>query len=528
MIAGGGTASFGPGSPLFPSPLDTTGQPRTFVYPTGWNYQQTQGDTTRIVDGATLRQMAQSYDILRKAIEIRKDEIASLDWDIVPRQKKGSARVTTRQANRQITLRHMFKRPDHRHSFQTWIRMAVEEILVVDALSLATMRDMTDAVAGWRLIDGLTIHPLLDISGDRPLAPTPAYQQIIYGYPRLDCIDADDGVPFAAILSYFAHNDIADPVELRYRPQTRRVYSPYGFSRVEMFLVHINNALRFQLWETAFWTDGNVPQALVAVPDNWTASQIAEFQAIWDARMSGNQARQRSLQFIPGGSQLLNSDATIEHSKNYADYLISMTCLCMDVTRRELGLEGKESVYDGEGKSSPLSSSSETHMERLSLRPLAHWLKSEIFDPILENDLDAADFEWTWPTLMSQNERAQAELNQVLVFSGQKSLDDVIVEQGYDPPGIGRFVVAGNKVLYEPDLKLATTQGAAALAASLATAMSAVNAQAPATPLPDSLTTPSGSSPLPAQKPRSMDTNERAAFGPILEEIPYGTRPNPS
>src|SRR5258708_37653326 len=57
--------------------------------------------------------------------------------------------------------------------------------------------------------------------------------------------------------------------------------------------------MRRELSKLNYYTEGNLPPALASVEDDWSADQIAEFQAKFDAVNAGDLAAQRRLQFIP-------------------------------------------------------------------------------------------------------------------------------------------------------------------------------------------------------------------------------------
>jgi phage portal protein BeeE len=102
------------------------------------------------------------------------------------------------------------------------------------------------------VLDGATIKRLIDDWGRTPLVPAPAYQQILKGLPAV----------------YYS----AD--ELIYAPRNPRVHKAYGFSPVEQVQMSVNIALRRQIYQLQYYTEGNVPEALIGVPESWNPDQI--------------------------------------------------------------------------------------------------------------------------------------------------------------------------------------------------------------------------------------------------------------
>ncbi|HFB4348226.1 TPA: phage head morphogenesis protein, partial [Neisseria gonorrhoeae] len=49
-----------------------------------------------------------------------------------------------------------------------------------------------------------------------------------------------------------------------------------------------------------YYTAGSVPDALVGVPETWSADDIRRFQEYWDLLLSGETAQRRKMRFVPG------------------------------------------------------------------------------------------------------------------------------------------------------------------------------------------------------------------------------------
>jgi DNA polymerase III alpha subunit (gram-positive type) len=147
------------------------------------------------------------------------------------------------------------------------------------------------------------------------------------------------------------------------------------------------------------------------------------------------------------------------YALEFSNYLIDITCVATGVTRQELGLEPANS--EGLGGSGLHDAMESVHNRRLVR--LANFLADVIFTPILQEEFGLQNFVWSWPALEAQDPRAHAELNQILLFSAQKSLDEILMEQGQEPVGIGRFLNLGGKLLFEKDMLNMQSEGTLAL-----------------------------------------------------------------
>lgn len=256
QAADGGTAWFGPLAPMAPAaPADVAG--RQWDYPAGYNLS-VGPRPYEPVTFATVRQLADGWDLLRLVIETRKDQVARMAWTI-----KSRTGGDTTQA---VLATGFFQRPDGLRGWTDWLRLLLEELFVIDAPALYCRRDRAGRLTALLPLDGATIKPVIDAWGRPPqpyeeagraVWPT-AYQQVLKGFPAVD---------------YSTH-------DLVYRPRNPRVNRAYGLSPVEQIIATVNIALRRQLFLTDYYTEGNIPDSLIGVPDSWTPDQIASYQNI--------------------------------------------------------------------------------------------------------------------------------------------------------------------------------------------------------------------------------------------------------
>lgn len=445
-------ATLGPGLPPAPFPLG--GDPRQWQYRIGWNLPTEPGEGR--VDAQTLLQLADSYDLLRRCIEIRKYELVALEWDIVPRERNNRKKVKAihdKHADLIDQIKQVFTYPEaymrqsgkqwQRQGIRTWdewLNGLLEDYFVLDAMTIYPRPKLNGELLALERVDGSTIKPMLSIDGRTPIPPAPAYQQYLYGIPRAS----------------FTLND------LYYKPRNLRNRSPYGYSHVEQALILINWALRMQLWYSAYFTDGSIPEGLLETPEGWTPDQIWDFIDQLNTRLAGNPKALRQFMPAPAGGKWLPIKA-FEFNEGLQDYIVTMTCALLDVMPIELGFMPRHgSGLGGKGFSEEQTA---TH-HRKSLVPTAKWLES-IFTQIIHQwygQYGADELEFSFIELrdVEDTERDNADIN--LVKTGIKSLDEVITERGGQPIGVGRiFVVGPNQILFEPDLIKGSQEGAAAI-----------------------------------------------------------------
>ena len=100
---------------------------------------------------------AEASPLLRAVIETRKDQIAALNWTVRPRDPRGGAGLGARSD----AARAFLATPDRRHDFATWLRILIEDMLVIDAACLYPRYTRSGALYSLDVIEGANIKPLI-------------------------------------------------------------------------------------------------------------------------------------------------------------------------------------------------------------------------------------------------------------------------------------------------------------------------------------------------------------------------------
>jgi hypothetical protein len=201
--------------------------------------------------------------------------------------------------------------------------MLLEEVFVTDAPALYMSRDRSGRLKALLPLDGATIKPVIDPWGRPPqpyyedgkLVYPAAYQQILKGYPAIDYSMRD----------------------LIYRPRNLRVNRVYGMSPVEQVVTTVNIALRRQLYLLDYFSEGNIPDSLIGVPESWTPDQIASYQKYWDAYFDGDLSRRRRAKFVPGGvAKTFIQTKEPELKGPFDEWLARIVCFAFSISPRAL------------------------------------------------------------------------------------------------------------------------------------------------------------------------------------------------
>ena len=110
---------------------------------------------------------ARALPLLRLVIETRKDQLAAQNFAVRPRA--GGVSDPALQARVAKALAFL-ARPDKRHAFGDWLRMLVEDMLVIDAATIYPRFERGGGLYSLDIVDGATIKPLIGEDGRAPAA----------------------------------------------------------------------------------------------------------------------------------------------------------------------------------------------------------------------------------------------------------------------------------------------------------------------------------------------------------------------
>jgi hypothetical protein len=381
-----GGVPFAPGVPLDPRPINAPrpdsgrAEPRRFDYPVSANLP---GVDLRVVPWKVLRDAADQVDMIRRCIEVVKATIIGHGWDItvsdeaVDRERREHPNETDNQVATGLRdelsedidrIKTWWQYPDRGNGFDfhSWLTQTLEEILVLDALSIYPRMTLGGDLFSFEVLDGSTIKPLLDEQGNTPRPPYPAYQQILLGFPRGEFVaDAVAGPDGTVEIPDAYRTD-----QLIYARRNVRTFTPYGFSPVEQALGSADMWLKRQAWMRAEYTDGVMPSGWLTSDSNYTPDQLRAYTAVLNDYLSGLTSERHRFQMLPKGITPVESkDAAERYKPDYDEFLLKLVCSHFGVLPSSLGFT-PHSGLGGKGH----QEGEEDSQDRQSTRPLVEWL----------------------------------------------------------------------------------------------------------------------------------------------------------
>lgn len=430
------TVPFAPGRPLIPALInppreDGRTAPRRYEFPVAWNLQITE---QRVVPFRLLRDVADSSDLVRKCIEVVKAAVSGMDWDIAPLPSAterfladnpdagtaAAARAARESLAEDITrCKDFWQMPDRINGLSTpeWIAMALEEMLVIDALSIYPNKTLDEEnLHSLEILDGATIKPLLDDRGSRPIPPHPAFQQILWGFPRGEFTASADAD------GEFTVDDLV------YAPRTRRPFTPYGYSAVERALPVIDLYMKRLQWLRTEFTDGVTPQMFIETDATYGGNPelLRAYERVFNDDLSGKtEARQRMRLLPEGMSPSYPPGMDSKFKSDFDEYLVKQVCSHFGVLPTQIGFApkgglGGSGVQEGE----------QLNAEIIGIRPIILWL-TDLMNQLSYRFLNMPrDLGFQFSTDAEEDGLVDAQRRQIQLQTGELTLNEARSEIG--------------------------------------------------------------------------------------------------
>jgi hypothetical protein len=200
----------------------------------------------------------------------------------------------------------------------------------------------------------------------------------------------------------------------------------------------INIALRRQVMQLNWFTEGNVPRGLITSPDGWSSKQIAEFQQWFDSTMAGNLSERSKSVWAPFGSKyqtIKDPPLKDEMDEWLARVVMFAFSLPPDAFIRQRNRSTSETAR-------------QTAQEE-GLGPLLLWVK-RLVDEIVQKRMGHKDLEFRWQELNETDPQVQATILVDYVKNGINTPNEARDTLGLEPIEGGddaMFVLATGPVL---------------------------------------------------------------------------------
>jgi HK97 family phage portal protein len=349
---------------------------------------------------ANLRRFAET-PVVRRAINIVKDRVASLDWQV--RLKRDCRTEDVSYVQRRLrALRHALEHPNPSDTFRTLMEQVIEDSLVggFGAIEMETTGDMEQPFSLWP-VDGATIQidPKWDGNSD-----SVRYAQ-------------QTGLPGTNALIQLRDD------ELMYFRTNPRSYTPFGLGALEVAFETVNSFLAAHGFAGKLASNSVVQYALWM--NDATPSQQERLIRWWQDEVEGtgrvpllsSPEKPEVLRFAAG------TDADLR--MNWQQFLIRMIANAFSLPPLLLGLEQDVNR----------STASELMDEAFqsAIVPMARLIAEHITRDLFAKRLGWSEFEFVFNQLDATDEMERVEVQTALLAAGVLTVNEVRAMRGLAP-----------------------------------------------------------------------------------------------
>ena len=349
-------------------------------------------NTTPRPTAANLRRFAET-PVARRAINIVKDRIASMDWKIAIRRGYSNVDVPDATA-RMALLRRGLEEPNTSDSFRTLIEQALEDLLVggFGAIEMEFTGDPERPFHLWA-VDGATIE--IDVTWNGDLAK-PRYAQATQGFAQKKLIPLFDD-------------------ELMYIRLNPRTHTPFGLGRLEVAFETVNQFLSANRYAGRLASNSVVQYALWL--NDATPEQHDRLIRWWQDEIEGTgrvpllscEQKPEVLRFAGG----TDADLRIQ----WQEFLLRIIANAFELPPMLLGLE-REVNRSTAGELADEAFQS-------AIVPVARLIEEHITRDLFAKKLGWREFEFCFNDLESRDEMQELQIQTELLKAGVLTIDEV-------------------------------------------------------------------------------------------------------
>ncbi len=351
---------------------------------------------------ANLRRFAET-PVVRRAINVVKDKIASMDWQV--RVRRGYSEVEVKDAQGRLkVLRRCLEEPNTSDSFRVLWEQVLEDLLVggFGAVEMEATGDPERPFHLWP-VDGATIQIDARWNGD-PEKPRYAQATGRLGQESLVSLLDDE-------LIY-----------LRLNPRT---YTPFGLGRLEVAFETVNQLLSANRYAGRLASNSVVQYALWL--NEATPEQHDRLIRWWQDEIEGTgrvpllscEQRPEVLRFAGG----TDADLRLE----WQEMLIRLIANAFDLPPMMLGVEADVN------KSTAGEMADEAFQS--AVVPVAKLLAEHITRDLFAKKLGWREFEFCFNDLESRDEMQELQIQTTLLGAGVLTVNEVRAMRGLGPVG---------------------------------------------------------------------------------------------
>lgn len=378
----------------------------------------------------TLRRAANSVHVARICITTLKEKITKTKWVVQPIDQMERKKSKDDKRIKEITA--LLKRPNsNSETFRTLLDKMLEDLLVLDAVSIEKTRFPDGTLAELHYVDSSTIRPVFDEYGNQDIEiplksekegmttlPT-SYVQILnnsqYGGPESGDIIA--AWPKRDFMYFHQH------------PQGSMDGYGYGLSPLEGVLSVVSNLLNADNFNSTYFEEGAFPPIILQLVGQINQRDLEAYREYMIQELTGNFHRPAIMAGATKAEVINLKDQTNRDMQfmEYTQFLARLLAAAYGMSGQDIGLtdevgsknvsETQKDISEGKGYTSVLT------------------LLKEVINEQVIADFGYDDLEFEWVAIDSTEPDIASQIYDKSLRNGTMTLNEVRQKLGETPYG---------------------------------------------------------------------------------------------
>jgi len=377
----------------------------------------------------TLRRAANSVHVARICINVLKEKVTKTEWVIKSKDPAKDPNPAEKEKVERL-LRHPNKNSE---TFRTLMDKILEDLLVLDAVSIEKTRYPNGDIAELHFVDSATIRPVFDEFGNQNvMLPLPTVNaggdMEVLPVSYLQVMDNSQygGPESGDVIAAWPKEDM---IHFHMHPQGSLEGFGYGLSPLEGVVSVVANLLNADNYNSNYFEEGSFPPIILHLAGQINQRDAEAFREYMVQEMTGNFHRPA---FMAGGEKMEVVDLKADSNRDmqfmeYTVWLAKLMCAAYGLSPQDIG------ITDDVNRST-----SET-MEDLSNQKgygsILHLLKNVINDQIILSDFGFDDIEFDWIGEDNIQPKDAADIYDKGLRNGMYTLNEVRAKLGETPFG---------------------------------------------------------------------------------------------
>lgn len=382
------------------------------------------------VDYETLRRISFSVYMARICINSLKEKITKTKWLIQPidQTKRKNAANTDKRIKE---VEELFKHPNQNNeTFRTLLDKMLEDLLVLDAVSIEKTRYPNGELAELHFVDSATIRPVYDEHGNQDiliplLTKEEGLDPLPVSYLQILNNSAYGGPESGDIIAAWPKKDF---IYFHMHPQGSMDGFGYGLSPLEGVLSVVSNLLNSDNFNSTYFEEGAFPPVILNIVGQMNQRDMEAFKEYFYQELSGNFHRP-ALLASQQKSEVINLKEFTNRDMQFMEYtlwLAKMLCAAYGMSPEDVG------ITDTTG-SKNVSEVQQDISQSKGYGSILDLLKQIFNQEIIWGDYGYDDLEFEWAATDSIPADVFSELLDKALHNGSMTLNEVRLRNGDTP-----------------------------------------------------------------------------------------------